>query len=232
MSAAERMSESTLQQGIALLNEKYSAFEITSPAQLVESVEVNKAIKRQRDAVVEFFRDSKQKAHAAWKAIVAQEKSFTDAIDEVELKIKTAIRTYEAKQERLRREEEKRLREIADAEARKAQETLLAQAQEAQAVGNTTAADAILDFAAQITTASIHITTAAPKTQGVSFRSSWEIGSIDKQALIRAAASDPNLAAFLIIDESALKRAANAVKGQISIPGVTFQEEKTVNIRK
>lgn len=232
MAASERKPEASLQEGIAVLKERYASFKITTPEDFSESAEVIKTIKRQRDAVVEFFRDSKQKAHAAWKSIVAQEKSFTDEIDQVERKIKSAIREYQAEQERKRREEEKRLREIAEAEAKKAQEKLMQQAEEAEKAGNASAAEEITNIAAQVEAAPVQVQSSAPKAQGVSFRRTWEIESVNKAELIKAAANDPNLAAYLIVDESALKRTANALKGQISIPGVTFRENKTVAVRR
>jgi hypothetical protein len=81
-----------------------------------------KTVKNTRARIVDFFRDSKEKSYAAWKAIVANEKSFTDSIDAFEAAGKGAIITYDKEQERIRQNEQRRLQAIADEQARKERE--------------------------------------------------------------------------------------------------------------
>lgn len=71
------------------------------------------------------------------------------------------------------------------------------------------------------------------KAAGVATRKSWKVKSIDKAALVLAAAKAietgdqdkaDQLMAYLVVDETALNRVAGALKGSARVPGVVFGE--------
>jgi hypothetical protein len=81
---------------------------------------------------------------------------------------------------------------------------------------------------------------AAPKIAGFSSRSTWKArlkGINDteraqsKLELIKAAVTDPQAAALLIVDEKALNRLGAALRSSLTIPGVEAFEEKTAASR-
>ena len=71
------------------------------------------------------------------------------------------------------------------------------------------------------------------KAAGVSTRKTWKVKSIDKAALVVAAAKAiesgdddkaQQLLAYLSVDESALNGVARSLKGAARVPGVVFGE--------
>ena len=95
---------------------------VTNPQERVTVYEAVKKVKSMKTGIVEFFRDSKEKAYSAWKAIVANEKSLTDKLDLFESAAKSAIQKYDFEVEQKRLAEERRLQAIADEKARKERE--------------------------------------------------------------------------------------------------------------
>jgi hypothetical protein len=87
-----------------------------------------KGAKTYKEKVLDFFRDIKKKADEAHKAIVKQEKSFTDKIDIFEAAAKRAILVFDKAEEDKRIAEQKRLQAIADEKARKEREKAEAEA--------------------------------------------------------------------------------------------------------
>lgn len=108
--------------GVSELETWARGLTIKNQPELESAVETLKGVKRWNKTIVEFFADSKQKAHSAWKAIVANEKSMTDKLDAVEVTAKLAINGYQIEQEKIRQAEQRRLQAIADEAARKERE--------------------------------------------------------------------------------------------------------------
>lgn len=169
-----------------------------------------------------------------------------ERLDAIETTIKRAVISYDAEQERLRKIEEDRLREIArkereklEAEARKAEEAARAKAEElarqaeaarlagqqAQAAKLAAKAEAIIEKAADkadglaMRAASIPIPMVErekPSVTGLKLRTIWRARIIDVGLVPRE---------YMIVDQSALDKIAQATKGEIKIPGVSFYGE-------
>ena len=78
--------------------------------------------------MVEFYADMKQKANAAWKAIVSKEKTYTDILDAFKAAADGAILTYDQAEAVKAEAERRRLQAIADEQARKEREKAEAEA--------------------------------------------------------------------------------------------------------
>lgn len=71
-----------------------------------------------------------------------------------------------------------------------------------------------------------------PKVAGASFRGAWKAECTDLAALIRAAATNPQLHCLLKVDTTALGQMARAQKGAVAIPGVRFYQDTVVSVRR
>lgn len=132
----------------------------------------------------------------------------------------------------------------AEAEAAEAQAQADREAEQARAAGEAAALQAAQD--ADEAQAAMDLADVAPampavvtqaKASGVSTRKTWKVKSIDKAALVVAAAkaiSDGDqdkadqLLAYLTVDESALNRVAGALKGAARVAGVVFGEVSNI----
>ncbi len=74
----------------------------------------------------------------------------------------------------------------------------------------------------------ITVQSEAPKVEGISIRKTWKARVVDKKAFIRKAFIDNNLLGFIIVDEKALNKVAQATKGSVSYPGIEFYQEESM----
>ena len=193
------------------------ALQVVDQGTYVNASAVLKNIKATAAAIAEKFADSKRKAQETHKAIVAMEKEHLVPLGQAEQIIKGKMIVWTDEQERIRRAEELRLQD----EARKIEEArVLAEAEAAEADGDKAAADAML--AAPILVPVVHVPTAAPKVEGVSYAETWHCEIVNPDAVPRQ---------FLIVDEKALNALARAQKGAFSVPGCKAVMERTVRSR-
>ncbi len=177
-------------------------------------------VKSKRQRVVDFFLDSKSKAHAAWKAIVASEKSFTDRLDMIEAAVKKAVLTFDAEAERIRREEQQRLQAEADALAKKERERL---EREAAKLKTPELKERRLATAAAVVAPIVQLAPVSFSTPDASTRKIWRHRIVNAALVPRE---------FLIVNETALAAFAKSTKGQTAVAGVEFFEESSLAIRK
>ena len=198
---------------------------VTQPAEYQHAAETLKSAKLWRGRVVEFFADTKAKAHATWKAIVSQEKVLTDRIDAVERIVKTQMATYTQEEERKRQVEQRRLQAIEEERARKERLRLEERARKAQEKGQTEKAEALKADAESVTAVAVQVQSATPDVSGVNIRKQWKGRVVDKHAMVIAAATNPNVENLLVPDESALNKLAVATSGEFIIAGVEFYQQ-------
>lgn len=183
-----------------------------------QAIDVIKEIKRSRKRVVEFFKDSKEKAHATWKSIVAQEKRFTDQLDRFERSLKNKVTEYERIEEEKREAERQRLQAKADEEARRERERLLKRAEK---VKTPEKKEMLMEQAETITAPSVQINE-QEKTEGVASQKLWKARVTDEKLVPRE---------WLIVNQKALDAYAKATKGAVKVPGVEFYYEKYLSVR-
>lgn len=233
---------------------------VQNPDQRREVFEAVQSVKSMKMRVVNFFKDSKEKAHATWKAIVANEKGFTDRLDAFEAAGKRAIIKYDQAEEEKRLAEQRRLQAIADEQARKEREKAEAEArrqrqieeearQKAEAARRAAeAADAVerekllreaeaadrkAATAAAKADAKIEVSTAvvAPVVQISPVATKLKGESTREIWKWRCINISLVPDNYKIINESMLNKLAVATKGAVPIPGIEFYTEKTMAIR-
>jgi len=178
--------------------------------------------------IQEHHKPIKDAAYAAHKAAVAAEKRLLDPLAEATAILKKAISIWEADQERLRLETERKAREAA---AKIEEEFRLEQAVAAQEAG---ADEATVD---QIlaTPIRIPVPVAAPtfeRAKGVGTQQRWKAEVIDLRALCREIAEGRLPEEYVIPNMTALNARARAEKQAMSIPGVRAVPETVVAVRR
>ena len=156
------------------------------------------------------FKASKEAAHEAHAKICAQEKGHLDKVVPPRNMIKQKMSAWQDEQERLRQEEENRLRieaqKVADAEA-------LLRAEQAQAEGNHEEAEAIIQEPVYV--APVIVPKSIPKTStGIQKR--WTFRVTDEKLVPRA---------YLMINESALLKQAQSTHNSLPVAGVEFYQK-------
>jgi hypothetical protein len=153
-----------------------------------------------------------QKAHQAHKEAVAQKAKIYDPLKSVYVYVKKVMSDYDAEQERLRKAEEARLREIARKEE---EERLLQEAIAAEASGNKEEAAAIIEEPVYVPP--VVVKKEVPKVQGMSFRTIWKFRITDEKKIPRE---------YLKPDEVKIGGVVRSMKKQTNIPGIEAYEER------
>lgn len=176
-------------------------------------------------SITERFEPAKKAAHGAHKAICAMEKELTEPLDDARALVTRKVAEYDAA-ERRRAQEEARVR--AEEARRAEEERQIADAIAAEEQGDTEQAELIMDevIEAPVVTPDVQLA----KVTGVSMRSTWRADVTDPMALIRHVAEHPEWVALLTPNIPALNALARSQKGQLSIPGVSAVEERTMSV--
>ena len=148
------------------------------------------------------FKESKETAYAAWKAVVAQEKGHLDGIDEARKIVKGKMAVWQEAEEKKRREGEARLR----AEALNA-------AAAAEKNGDKDGAEAILNT--PIEAAPVVLPKTTPKTQTV-VRKVWKFRVTNPSILPRE---------YLTPDLTKIGGVVRSTQGTVKIPGVDAYQD-------
>src|SRR5574342_134549 len=183
-------------------------------------------LKKKRNDVVASFAEMKNSAYATWKAIVAREKFFTDQIDAFEYTLKRKMLTFQAEQNRIKMQKQLQLQAEAEARVAAERQKLLAQAAEAAVAGDTLEVDMYVEAAASVEAAPIVLAPAVPKAAGISTREVWRAQIVDKQAFVAAAAADPKLAKYIVIDVNTMVK-----QGWRECAGIKFYTEQVLYAR-
>lgn len=181
----------------------------------------------------EVFDPIVKKAHETHKEAVAQKKKVLDPLVMAEANVKGKIVTYDAEQQRLRKE-----REDAEAAAlrQQQQEAAIAEAQELEASGDKELADLVLETAAAAPPPVVVLPPAVQKQEGVAMTTTWKwrfVGDEQKalKALVQAAAKDDSLLGYLCVNESAVGTNVRAQKKFTKIPGIEAYPHTGVAVR-
>ncbi len=177
-----------------------------------------KAVKTAQKQVEAYWEPMRKSTYAAYKSVTDHKKAMTEPLKKAEDILKKKMGEYQAEQERRRREEEERLRAIAKAEM----ERKLAEAAKAEHEGDAFGAEYAMTEAEALDTMAetAYVDKKTARVDGVIQKKAWTITGIDLKEL-------PDEFAGIVIrpaDESAIMRLIRASRGQINIPGVTFEE--------
>lgn len=170
-----------------------------------------------RKQIVDWFKDMKERAFQAHRAICKRETELLQYAVEAERIIKGAIGIYLAAEEKRRREEQARI----SAELKRQEEDrLMAEAETLAASGNTAEAEALLGTPVCAPVVEL----AAPHAAGVSTRRRWGYRVIDEKAIKRE---------FLTPDEKKIRQTVTALGPDAAklVGGIEVLEERTVAVR-
>ena len=151
-------------------------------------------------------------AHEAHKEAKALQNGLLQPVSEAKKSVKQKMLTYESEQEKIRRDEEARLQEIARQEA---EENTLRAAEAAEAAGDSEVAEAIISE--PVMAAPVVLPKSTPKVDGFVSRTVWKFRIVN-EALV------PN--EYKMIDEKKLGGVVRSMKNGINIPGVEIYSEK------
>jgi len=182
-------------------------------------------IKSMRKNIVSFFAEPKQKAHEAWKAIVAREKFFTDKLDEIEKIVKNKMLAWTSEQERIRREAEAKLRKEAEEKAEAERKRMLANAKRNETRGNEERAQEWKEKAEEIKPIDVYIAPVKIKAEGIQTKKVWRGSIEDVGKFLLAASQNPKLQQHITININSLVR---QFADNEEIPGIKFFQEETI----
>lgn len=184
----------------------------------VRAGEIMLTIKAIRKKITDTFKPIKQKMDAAKQEVLDQERAADAPLKEAESWLSPQIITWNREQERIRQEEEARLREIArkEEEERQLQEAILAEQS-----GQKEEAEAIMD--APVQAAPVVVPKSVPKVAGMSIRDNWKFRITNEKLIPRE---------YLKVDEVKIGQVVRAMKSAANIPGVEVYNEGTVSGRR
>jgi hypothetical protein len=163
-------------------------------------------IKDIRKKIEATFKPIKQKMDAAKKEVLDQEKAADKPLLEAEAWLKPLISNYLIEQEKARKAEEDRLREIARKEE---EERQLQAAIEAEQNGSKEEAEEIIS--APVQAAPVVVPKTVPKVAGISQRENWDFEIVSESLLPRQ---------YLMPNLVAIRQVVRGLKGNANIPGV------------
>ncbi|MBT9166900.1 MAG: hypothetical protein DDT19_00224 [Syntrophomonadaceae bacterium] len=189
-------------------NEKASAFLKVVKARYKELEEKRKAITQPLDT--------------AKKEVQELFRRPLEMLGQAEGIIKTAILSFVQEQERKAGEEQRRLQELAEKEAEKERKRLEERAQRAEAKGKEEKAEELREQAKEVEAIAPVLAQPDIRVEGVSYRDLWRAEVVDVSLVPRE---------YMIPNQQALDKIAQATKGVIQIAGVKFVCTKIIAVR-
>jgi hypothetical protein len=204
-------------EGLALVTAAKSIQVLDEPSFRAAGVKLRE-IATTKSNIVAAFRDAKEKAHAAHKAITTLEAGLLLYPAEAEAILRSRVSRYLTEEENARKLEESKRREE---ERRKAEADRLLQAEALDRAGDTEAAVQALDRPVEVAP----IELPKPKAAGISSRSVWKFEVVDAMKVGGR---------FLTPDLSKIQGVVNGMKAEAAavVGGIRVWEEKVVVARR
>jgi hypothetical protein len=166
-------------------------------------------------------------AHAAYQGILDKFNEGDKPAEAAEKAVKSEIRRWDDEQERKRQELQRKAQEEAEREAE--EERLRAAIVAEEAGASEPEVQAIVD--APVVAVAQPVAPTYAKAAGVSGRDNWKAKVTDFPALVKAAAKDKSLLAYLLPNEQALNNRAKADKQTLNVPGVVPWNDRIISGR-
>ena len=202
---------------------KANEIQISDNESYINATEFLKEVKKSANIVKDTFKDMKESANKAHKAVCEKEGYFLKPLAEAETIVKNKARIYIDAVEQKKREEEARLRE----EQRRAAEEQMKRAMELEQKGQTEQAKAAYDTVTAFENLEPIVQSEKPQVSGISTQVAYEVVVTD-ETLVPAYV---NGAEIRQINLSAIKQLAKATKGTIQIPGIKINKTNQINVR-
>lgn len=174
-------------------------------------------VKSARQVLAATFDGAIRKAHEAHKAMLAAKNMHDAPLTEAENLVKRKMSAWSQEQERIRREEEARLRQEA---LRRAEEERLAQAEALEAQGQQEAAEAILDV--PVAAAPVVVPKSVPKVEGVYETKRWTFEVVNEDLIPRE---------YMMPDTTKIGQYARMMGDKAQMPGVEFKQVTSQTVR-
>jgi len=200
-------------------------FRVVTQEQYSGAGEKLKAIKGLMQKVNATFDPIISKAYAAHREAVAQKKNHEGPLIEAEGIYKRGMLGFQQEQERIRREEQARLDEL----ARKERERLEARAAAAEAKGKAEKAEELRNQAATVPAPVVQIET--PKVSGVSTREVHKAVVTDLKDLLQGVIDGKVPEGAVLANEPFLNAQARLQKSSLNYPGVKVVTEQILSSR-
>ncbi len=199
-------------------------FEITTAEEYQGAGDVLRLIKTKVKDLDELRRGMTRPLDEAKKKIMDLFRPRQDDLANAENLLKADMLDWQREQDRIRDEEEARLREA----ARKETERLEARAERAAERGKPEQAAVLQEQAEAVP---VPVVPGAPKAYGTSTRQSWEAVVTNKTALVAAVAAGAVPEVVLDVNMAVLNQQARALKDQLRYPGVEAVTKDSLVVR-
>ena len=200
-----------------------SSIKITSQLEYETAADVLKKIKSRYKEIEGQRKEITAPLDNAKKAVMDLFRNPLELLEKAEKTVKGLMIGYTEEQERKAREEQRKLEELARKKAEDERKKLEAQKARAKASGKEEKAETIQEKNENIQPVFVPVIAPVIETpKGVSYREKWTAKVIDENLIPRE---------YLIVNQSALDKVAQATKGSIKIAGVEFVSEKILASR-
>lgn len=223
------MTASPIEQRAITTAEIAMSIAITSIEERNRAAEMGRTVSALDKEAEEFFAPMKESAHKTHKEICSKETKIRKPLEDAKRYLSGLIGAFDVRMEADRRAEEQRLQEQADQEAaeeskRISVETAISDAILLEEVGDKEGAVAVLNnpVPVPIRAPAIVLPRAVPKTEGVSTTTRWKFRITDEELIPRE---------YLVVDEKAIGKVVEALKGKVNIPGIQAYPDTTARFR-
>lgn len=175
----------------------------------------------------EYWAPIKNAAWGSYKQIMAKIQQYDEPAEKAERIVKDEIRRWDDEQDRIRADQQRKAQEEAE---KAAEEERLHAAIVAEESGATQAEVSAI-FETPMAVVAPPVVPTYTKSAGISKRSNWKAKVTDLHALVKAAAKDKSLMAYLEPNQTALNNRAKADQKTMNIPGVIPYDDAVVAAR-
>lgn len=214
-------SVEVLRSEVAPVVQQAGAIVVRSPEQYQGASDFLKAVKAAQKKVVDFFAPMKAKAHEAHKAITTTESNTLKPLSDAEATIKRKMIEYATEQERIRREQERKLQAAADLKARIEREAL---EKKAASMKTPEKQQEYREAAAAVVAPVVQVAAVTPEIKGQAITKRWKATITDPKEAVMALLAYPDWSAYIEINQGQLDKFASRTNGSVSMKGVTFAE--------
>ena len=218
--------ENKLGRQVSLIEQKAESVAVNSDEDFAYAGELTKQVKQMQTKVTDYWEPMRKSTYEAYKAVTDHKKEMLDPLAAAEKILKRKMGAYTMQKEKERREREDALRRKAEEEMNRK----LEEAAKAESAGDAFGAEMAMTEAEvmeNVATTAV-IKPEAPVMKGVSTQKTWKITKIDS-AIVPTHVQGVEIRP---VDEKAILRLIKATKGAIQIPGITYEEDVTVSVRK
>jgi len=171
-------------------------------------------IARRRKQIEEVFDPIVSKAHGTWKEACNQRTKLIDPLEEAKTFVNGKLRAFDAEQDRIRRQEEARLAEIAK---KQRDDDAIKEAESLKAAGEHELAEMALQVAAEAPAPVVVLPSSTPKMSEMQSRVTWKFRIVNEALVPRE---------FMSPDEKKIGAVVRSQKSMAKIPGIEIYSEK------